>query len=128
ELVVQHLHHGGKTVGRAGGVGDDVVLRAVVEVTVDPDAEGDVGIFRRGGNDDFLRSGFEVFAGTGLVEEKPGRLENNVDAFATPVEVGGVTLGRGHDAVTVHGDGLVIILNRAVKTPRGGVILEKVRE
>jgi hypothetical protein len=128
EGVVEDLHHRREAVGGAGCVRNDVVFVRVVEIGVDPDAEGEVGIFRRSGDDDLLRARGDVLARTGLVEEETGRLEDDGNALATPIEVGGVFLGCREDAVAFHGDGLIIILDRAVVATRGGVVLEEVSE
>ncbi len=69
-----------------------------------------------------------MLAGAGLVDEETGRLEHDGDALAGPVELGGILLGGREDAVAVDGEGLVVILDRALEATRGGVVLEKVGE
>ena len=104
------------------------MLRRIVEVVVDPDTERKIRVFRRSGDDDFFGTGFEVFSGSGFIEEKAGRFENHVYSFATPIEICRVALGGCENAVTVHRDRLVIILYRAMEATGGGVILQQVSE
>src|SRR5690606_27532684 len=123
ELVVEYLDHGGKAVRGAGSVGNDVVIRRIVAAGVDPDTEGDVGVLGGRRDDHLLGPGFEVLAGPLAIDEETGGLEHDGYALARPVEFGGVPLRRGENAVTVHGDGFVVVFDRAIKSSRGGIVL-----
>ena len=128
EGVIEDLHHRREAVRGAGSIGNDVVLCRIVEPVVDADAESQIRIFRRSGDDDLLGTRFDVLSGTGAVDEETGGFENNVDALASPVEIRRVALSGRNDAVAVHGDGLLIILNRSGEATRSGVILKQVRQ
>src|ERR1044072_3535173 len=64
EAVVQHLGQRRQAVGRAGGVGDDVVLLGVVvALAVDAPRHGHVRLLCRGGDDYLLRPRRQVLCG-----------------------------------------------------------------
>ena len=85
DRLVQHLGHRGQAVGRAGGVGDDLVLLAVVGLgEVDAEHDGRVRVGRRRGDDDLLGPGVEVLGGVLAVGEQAGGLDHHVGAELAP--------------------------------------------
>ena len=78
ELLVQHLHEGGQAVGGARSVADDLVLMLVVVGVHSYHVSGD-GALPRSGDEHLLGSGLQVLAGTSLVDEYPGALDDKVD-------------------------------------------------
>ena len=53
EIVVQHFRHRRETVGRAARVRNDVVFGRIINIVVDPEANGRIRIFRRRADQDF---------------------------------------------------------------------------
>ena len=104
KLIVEDLGHGGKTVGRARGVGDDVVGAWVVLVVVHTHHNGEVFTRSRSGNDDLLGASRNVCAGLVSVGEEPGGLDDNVNAERRPREVTGIALGKHRDLLAIDGD------------------------
>src|SRR5690606_36090486 len=98
------LGHRGQAVGRAGGVGDHVVLRRVVVLVVHAHDEGRVLTLGRCGDDDLLRARLDVLAGVVGLGEVAGRLDDVVDAQVAPAKGGGVTLGQRLDGLAVVDD------------------------
>ncbi len=119
EGVVENLDDGREAVGGAGGVGDDVVLRRVVLVLVDAEDDGDVLVAGRGGDDDLLDGAAEVGLGLGGVGEEAGGFDDDLGAYAGPVELGGVALGEDLDLFAVDGDEVVAVLDVVLAGCRG---------
>ena len=98
ELVVEHLDHDRKAVGRAGCVRDHGVLVGIVGVVVH--AEDERCITRRWCGDEYsLGAGVEVRARSFLRVEDTGRLDDDVDVELAPWEVRWVALGVDLQAV-----------------------------
>merc|ERR1712007_262095 len=54
-----------------------------------------------GGDHNLLGSGFDVLAGTGLINENTGGLDDNVDAHVLPGKLEGVAVGDDLDHIAV---------------------------
>src|SRR5690606_472615 len=93
ELVVDDLRRRGEAVGRAGSVGDDVVVGRVVLLFVDAETNGDVFAFGRSRNDDLLRARFQVLGRRVTVGKAPRAFDDDVAAQVAPRQLGGVALG-----------------------------------
>ena len=86
--LVQHLRRRREAVGRARGVGDDVMIVGVVDV-VEVDAEHDRGVRRVGalgrrGDDHLARTRLEVLGCVGPRAELASGLDHHVDAELLP--------------------------------------------
>ena len=83
-LPQQHVHQRRQAVGRAGGVGKDVVPGRVVFLVIDSHHDRDVFAFGRSGNDDLLRAGCAMAAGLFRFSEQAGGFNNEVNTQFFP--------------------------------------------
>ena len=84
KIIQQNFCHGSQTIGRAGGVGDDVVQFRIIGLVVDAQHDSDIRILRRRGNNDVLGSGREVFPCAFAVGKAPGRFDDDVHLQILP--------------------------------------------
>jgi hypothetical protein len=126
EVLVEDLRHRRHTVGGAGGVGDDVVVRRVVLVLVDAHDDGDVLVLGRSRNEDLLGATGQVLRGVFLLREDAGRLDDDVDAQLAPRDVGGVALGEDLDGLAVDGDRVGGVGDLLLEAAQDGVVLQQV--
>mmetsp|Transcript_1324 Transcript_1324/g.2637 ORF Transcript_1324/g.2637 Transcript_1324/m.2637 type:complete len:394 (-) Transcript_1324:109-1290(-) len=122
ELVVDSLHHGGKSVGGAGSAGDEV-LRSVVFSLVDSHDDG-LGVILGGcGVNDLL--GASVNDGLGLLlgEEDSGGLADVVSSEGSPADLLGVAAAGGHNFLSVQHEEVSIDLNSSLGNAVDGVVL-----
>ena len=127
ELVLNNLDEGGKAVGGAGSVGDDV-HGVVVSISVDTADEGGDSVSLGGGGDDnLLGTSGNVLVGTSLVNEDTSSLNDDVNIHLLPGEDRGVTSGNNSDVTAVDGEGVLVDnLDVSVEGTHGGVVLEEV--
>lgn len=123
ELVVDNLGKGGKAVGGARSVRDDLGL-GVVGVKVDT-ANVHRGVSRGGRDDDLLGTTLDV--GGGLVDggEDTGGLDNVVSTRRAPGDVGGVTLGEDGDLLAVDNELAVLGGDLALEDTVSGVVCRR---
>jgi hypothetical protein len=88
-------------------------LRVVVAV-VHTEDDGEVGVGRRRGDDDLLRSRLEMLLRRGAVGEEAGRLDRDVDAELAPRQLGRILLADEADLVLAGPDEAVAVLDRQV--------------
>ncbi len=117
EVIQQDFGHGRQAVGRAGGVGDDVVRDRVVGLVVDAQHEGDIRVGRRGGNNDVLGSGCEVLPCAFAVGEAPSRFDDDVDLQILPGQVFGVLHREHFNGLAVDEDLVVFGLDAPGQGP-----------
>lgn len=111
KVVVDNLGKGGKTIGGARGVGDNLDVLLVLLVVHANDKHG--GVVTRGGrHDDLLGTADEVLGCTRLGEELARRLDDVVGSRSAPLDLGGVKL-------VGHGDGPAINNKLAVVNDDG---------
>jgi hypothetical protein len=114
DRVVDHPGDRCQAVGRAGGVGDHVVLGAVINlVEVDAEHDGRIGIGGGGGDDHLAGALLQMRGGACAVGEQAGRLDHDVDAQLTPGQRAGIALGEDSQLAAVHLDGAVASVNLA---------------
>src|SRR6185437_4492905 len=126
EGIVEDLDDRCEAVGGAGGIGDDVVLRRVVLVVIDAEDDGDVLVAGRGRDDHLFDGRAEVGLGLGGVGEEAGRFDNDLGAYAGPVELGGIALGEDLDLFAVDGDEVIAMLDVVLEIAQDGVVFEQV--
>ncbi|GMT15539.1 hypothetical protein PFISCL1PPCAC_6836, partial [Pristionchus fissidentatus] len=130
EVVVDDLGEGREAVGRARGVGDDVVVGRVVQLVVDAHhVHG--GISRGSRDDDFLGASLEM--GVGLVDggEDSSRLDDIVGASCSPGDLGRVLAVVHLDTVGAlallgHNEVVSLVLDAALEAAVGRVVVEQV--
>src|SRR5262249_38561630 len=128
DRVVDDLRERRQAVRRAGGVGDDVVLLAVVGVEVH--AEDDGHVLALGGRRDhhLLRARVEVLRSALAVGEEARRLDHDVDAEVAPRQRSRVALGQHLELLAVHEEAAVRRLHLAWEPPEDRVVLEQLSE
>jgi hypothetical protein len=127
--LVQDLREGREAVGRAGGVGDDVVAVGVVGVVeVDAERDRDVRLLRRRRDDHLLGARLEVLRGVVTPGEPARRLDHDVDAQVGPWEACRVALREHPHLGAVDEDRAIPLLDLAWEAPVHRVVLEQVGE
>ena len=84
ELVVDHLGDRRQAVRGAGGVRNNVVLRAIIFFLVHAQHDCDVFILRRSGNDHLFHRTAHVLLGVVGVGEVSGRFDHHLRAHRFP--------------------------------------------
>ncbi len=130
DRVVEHLGHRRQAVGRARGVGDDVVLVAVVDlVEVDAEHDGHVRVGGRRGDDrPSWRRRARCLAAALAVGEQAGRLDHDVDAELAPRQRAGSRSASTFSSRAVDLERAVALLDGARVGAEDRVVLEQVRE
>ena len=123
----KHLRHRRDAVRRAGGVGEDAVLRRVVVVVVHSKHERDVRIGGGRRNDDLLRPCRQVRCRLVALREQAGRLDGDVHTEVGPGQLRRVAERELRDPRSVDGDRVVRSLDVAGEGPQHGVVLQEVR-
>ena len=103
-----------------------MVLRGVVLLVVDAEADGEVLPLAGRRDDHFSRAGLEVLLGVGLGSEPARALQRHLHAVLLVRQLGGVPLRADRDAVAVDHHRVLGGLDRAVKNPVHRVVLEHV--
>ena len=88
--------------------------------------ERDVGLGRRGADDDLLGSGREVLAGLLAGVEEARRLDDDLDPEVRPRQRAGVALGQHPHRLAVDDETVVAVLDRAAEAAVHGVVLQQV--
>ncbi len=128
EVVLDHLHHRDDAVGRARGVGDDVVLLGVIILVVDLEHERGIHALTRGRDDDLLRPAFEVGCGPVAAGKDARRLHDDIGANVAPGDLRRVPLGEGLDLVVADAQHVAIVRNVLGPDPVRRVVLEQIRQ
>ena len=126
---MQHLRQRRETVRRAAGIRNDRVFRRIVNVVVDPDANGRVGIFRRRADEDPFRAcladmQFRLVA----AGEKSGRFQHDFHAQIFPGQIPRVAFLQNLNLVTAHDDVLLVVTDLAVEFPVDRIPFQQMRE
>ena len=125
ELVVQHLDGGSKTVGGAGGRGNDVVPGRIVNILVHAHDDGGVGIVAGSGNDDFLRAAGKVHRQKFALSQRARGIHHNIHAVVGPLPFALVATGDGN-FTAVESETVFRDLHLAGEAAVHGIILEQV--
>ena len=128
ECVVKNLGHGCQAVGRAGGIGQDVLGRRVVGRLIDAHDDRDVLVLGRGGDDHLARASLQVRPRLGGVSEVPRGLDDDGDAHGSPGQRGRVLLGEDANSATTHDELAVAVLHREREPTEDAVVLQQVRQ
>ena len=131
DRVVEHLRDRRQAVGRAGGVGDDVVLvRVVGSSKLTPSTTVTSGsLAGRGDDRPSWRRPSRCLAASSRVGEEAGRLDHDVDAEVAPRQRRRVALGEDLDLVAVDDDARRSVASTSPgKRPEDRVVLEQVGE
>jgi hypothetical protein len=125
ELVDHHLHHRHEAVRGAAGIRDDVMLRGVVLVVVDPHHDRDVFLLGRGRDHDLPGTPLEVLRRLIAIGEAAGGFEYQIDPQIFPRELGGILLCQDFDGIAVHHNGVSLRRDIAFVPAMDRVVLEK---
>src|SRR5206468_2250322 len=113
--------------GGAACVRDDVVLGGVVHGVVHAEHYGDVLILGGSGDENFLDAVVPVSDGLGGVGKAARALQHDVDAVFVPGDGARVGLSEDVDALAVHINRVVVVVDVAREGPVGAVVFEKMR-
>src|SRR5690606_11132772 len=125
EFLVDHLGHRRQAVGGAGGVGNYVVLLRVVLILIDAQNYGQVFVFRRGADDDFLDAAPQMGLGQVGVGENTRGLHHDVYAQLIPGDVVGLPLLENPHVAAVHGQAVFLDRHLVGQDTEGAVVLEQ---
>ena len=131
ERLVQHLRHGRQAVGRAGGVGDDVVALGSYtssKLTPSTTVASAVASLGRRGDDHLARACLEVLARRRARAEATRRLDHDVHAELAPREGGRVRSAKHADLVAVDADRPSRTSTLPGKAAVDGVVAQQARE
>jgi hypothetical protein len=104
------------------------VLRCVVLVVVDAEDDGEVLVAGRGGDDHLLDGAAEVGLCFFGVCEEAGGFDDDLCAYAGPVELCRVALGEDLDLLAVDGDEVFAVGDLVFEVAEDGIVLEEMRE
>ena len=125
EVVVDNLGEGGKAVGGARSVGQNVDVGLVLGVVDTHNEHG--GISGGGRDDDLLGTTLQVSGGLLLGGEDTGGLDNVGSAGLGPGDVGGVALSVEADLLAIDNQAVgAINLDGTLELTVGAVVLEHV--
>ena len=127
EVLHENLRDRCQAVGRAGSVGDDVVLLGVVHAVVHAHDDGGVLALRRARDDDLLRAGLDVSACELAGLEDARGFHDDLHAQLAPGKVVGVALGKDLHGIAVGNKAVFGDLNRVKGTSMNGIVLEQMR-
>ena len=133
-LLEQHVHQRGQAIGRAGGVGNDVVPGRIILVMIDADDHRDVLVLGGGGDDDFFRAGGQMALGFQAVGEKAGGFDDQFHAQLFPRQGRGVLGADDVDVASIDDQDVIVGFvgrgfaggNLAAKPSLGGIIFEEI--
>lgn len=131
------MDEGSKTVGGAGGVGDDVVLGVVVLVVVHAHDDGDIFAFGRSRDDDLFAPGGDMAFGFVRFGKEAGGFNDVVDPEIFPGKSGGPFFdGETFDFMTIDDEDIVLgdggggfgAGDVEVEAALGGVVFDEIGE
>jgi hypothetical protein len=128
EVLVKNFGDGGKAVGGAGGVRNDVLFGVVVPVVNSVHVGGAGLVLRGGGEDDLLRTTLQMHSALFDLQEGTGAFTDDIDASVTPLDGSGILLGVDSDFLSVDDDALLPFLNGEGESQVSRVVLELVDE
>ena len=130
----EHMHQRRQAIGRAGGVGNDMMPGRIVLVVVYPHHNRDVIPFGGRGNDDLFGPGNQMsFAFVGFGEQA-GRFDDELYTKRLPWQIRGILRAHHEDIVAVHDQDIIFQLirgrflggNLALEAALRGIVLQKV--
>src|SRR4051794_33052283 len=94
KVLMYDLCYGSETVCRAGCIGDDVMVRRIVDVLIHTEDDRNVLTFCGGGDDDLLHAAPEMLTRILGFRKTAGRLDHNVSTDLIPGDGRRVFLGE----------------------------------
>ena len=91
EVVVEHLHHGGEAIGRARGVGDDVMALGIVHPIVNAHHQGQVLALGGCRDDHSAGSALQMACGLIGIREYASRFYDQVNTHLRPWDLGRIS-------------------------------------
>ena len=126
ELFVEHLHQRSEAVRGARRIRDEMMVRRIVFVVVDAHHHGEILVFGRRGDDDFLGSGLEMFRSVLALGEEASGLDDDFDAELFPRKFRGIAFLQHFEALASGNDGVAVGADVLCEVAEDGVVLEKV--
>ena len=128
EGILNHFCYGREAVGGARGVGNDVVLRGIVDFVVHAEDDGEIRIGGGRGNDYFLHRATHVLAGFFAFGENAGGFDDDFGTDRGPIEFGGILHFENAEGFPVHGDGVVTGGDVVRQIAENGIVFQQMRE
>mmetsp|Transcript_34593 Transcript_34593/g.46626 ORF Transcript_34593/g.46626 Transcript_34593/m.46626 type:complete len:343 (+) Transcript_34593:87-1115(+) len=126
-VIMENLGNGGKAVGGAGGVGDNIHA-GVVTLMVNTNNENRSVVLGRSGDDGLLGTTLLVKTGGLLSGEDTSGLSDVVSTGLAPWDVLGVLLVGDDNLVSIDKNTTVGLLDVVGESTVGGVVFEQVHE
>jgi len=123
ELVVKDFSEGGKAVGGAGGIGDDVLV-SLVFVVVDTDNVHGGIVLGGSRQDDLLGARSKMRLTLFGAEVNTGTFEDDIRAGFAPSDILDVLFGEDSDLLAVDNDAVAFVSDFALESAVDGVVLE----
>ena len=128
EALVQDLRHGREAVRSARRIRNDPVRGGIEGLLVDADAERDIGILRRSGDDHVLDALFQMPRRFVFARKAARRLHHDLHAEVAPRNVGGIGRGENAQRFAVDGDAIVRMADRVRDRVMHRVVLQQIRQ
>src|SRR5207248_5169992 len=128
ESVLKNFGDGREAIRGAGGVGNDVMLRGVVALVVDPKNEGGVGAVRGRRDNDLFHGGAEMLLRVRAFGKEAGGLHDDFRADGSPIEFGGILDAEHREATTVYRDAVVGMSHFVRQIAEHRIVFQQVRE
>src|SRR5258708_35951915 len=125
ESFLENFGYGSEAVGGAGSVGNDVVRRGIVGLVVHAENEGSIRAIGGSGDDDFFDRSAKMLLGVDTLGEKPGGLDNDVRAYGSPIDLGGIRGLGDLEAFSFHRGGGIGSRGVGLGIARGGCVARK---
>ncbi len=124
-MLVDQSDKWGKTIGRAGGIGNDS-LGGLHLMLVDAKNKGRYAlVLGRSGDDDFGSSGFQMGACSILAEVDACALQDNIHPQVLPGQGSRILLGKGRDLMAIYADESVPVSDLTGCLPVGSIVFKQ---
>src|SRR6266852_5527440 len=125
---VKNLGDGSEAIGGAGGVGNDVVFRGIVELVIDAQHEGGVRPIRRRGDNHLFHRATQMLLRFGALGEKAGGFNDDVSADAGPIDLRRILRLEYLEGAALNADGVLGMRNLVRQIAQHRIVFEKMRE
>ena len=125
EFVVEDLGDGGKAVGGAGSIGNELCAFLVGVSVYAAYKHGGV-VLGGSGHQNVLGAGFDVALSFFFGQEQTGGLDDILRAHLGPGQVGGITLCKHGDGLAVDDDGALLAADLSVELAVHCIVLQHI--
>ena len=126
KAILHNLCNRGQAIGRTGGIGDNVVFGGVIGLLIDAKHQRMVRIGGRRGDDHLPDRSSDVLARLRPGSEQPRGLHNDLRAHRSPIELRRVLDLEYAEALSVHRDAVVGVLDAIRQIAEDRIVLQQV--